>query len=255
MRVTDAAHVGTHGRMRQHIVSIGGVRPNSESLVPVMKDRFLCSLVHDGILTTQQLQDAVKGYSRTPSNYLWLTGVDQAVLDLADRVFLAEYGRFPTDDADFLLNGGYHRICRGLEYDRHYYDKQLRRLHWDENGNPYVRSDGSIQPVEEVRDSEIKRGSGLLFGLALVAGAVGGPIIAAMIARNVSHDLVPSVSVFAIVWILSLTGLLAKTLPRRIVHKNTVFKCGRCGRELSPTPQMVGCLACGLLFEDRKVSG
>ncbi len=252
MRVADAAHVGTHGRMRQHIVSIGGVRPNSRSLVSIPKDRFLRSLVHDGILTTGQLQDAIKVYSRTPSGYLWLTGVEQDLLDLADRIFLAEYGRFPTEDADFLLNGGYHRICRGLEYDRHYYDKQLQKLYWDENGNPYVHADGSIKAVEEVRSAKVKRGNGLLFGLALIAGVLGGPVLAALIARNVSHDLVPSVSVFAVVWILLLTGLLARTLPRRIMQKNTVFKCGKCGRELSSTPQMVGCLTCGLLFEERK---
>jgi hypothetical protein len=178
-----------------------------------------------------------------------MANVHQAVLERADCVFLAEYRRFPTEDADFQLNGTYHKICRGLEYNWHYYDDKLEELQRDESGNPRIRSDESVRVQQKHRNVEIRRGNAWAFGLVLVAGLAGGPILAAAIARGVSHSLGPMISVFAALWVLSFAGLGALTLPRRIWRRDIVFTCGRCGGELGFGRTWTGCPTCGVLFD------
>jgi hypothetical protein len=216
-----------------------------------MKDPFLRQLVRRGFITKGQLEQAVQGCSRTPSKYGWIIACEQPMLDRADCAFLAEFGRFPTEDADFEMNGTYHRVCRGLEYDWHYYDKQLANLRWDEEGRPYVRPLDETRAIEEVREFEVKRGNGWVFALVLAAGLVGGPVIAAGIVRNVSQDALSAAIVFGIVWVLCFAGLLTAALPRRKMRKRTLRKCGKCGRELVPGRKVFGCPICGLLFDER----
>jgi hypothetical protein len=250
MGATDIAQVGTHGRMRQHIVAVGGIQQASRGEIPVTKDPFLRVLVRRGVVTRKRLEQAVQGYNKMPAKYGWIVGVKQPMLDRADCAFLAEFGRFPTEDADFEMNGTYHRVCRGLDYDWHYYDKHLAKLRWDDQGNPYVRPLDETRAVGEVREFEVKRGNGWAFALVLAAGLVGGPVIAAAIARNVSQDGLSAAFVFGIVWVLCFAGLLALTLPRRQMRKRTLHKCGRCGRELVSGRSVFGCPICGLLFDE-----
>jgi hypothetical protein len=249
MRAMEVTQVGTHGRMRQHIVAVGGIRLGPRHGIPVMKDRFLRTLVRQGMVTKGQLEQAAAGCGRTPGKYGWITRIQQPMLDRADCAFLAQFGRFPTEDADFELNGAYHKVCRSLGYDWHYYDKQLEKLRWDEDGNPYAPPVGDIRAVEEVREFEVRRGNGWLFILVLAVGSVGGPLIAAAMARNVSRDFLSAVFVFGIVWLLCFAGLLAVTLPRRRTGRRTVRKCGKCDRELARRRQVLGCPICGLLFD------
>jgi hypothetical protein len=255
MGATDIVQVGTHGRMRQHIVAVGGIRQACRGEIPVTKDPFLRVLVRRGFVSRNRLEQAVQGYNKMPAKYGWIVGVKQPMLDRADCVFLAEFGRFPTDDADFEMNGTYHRVCRGLEYDWHYYDKQLEKLRWDEEGNPYVRPRDETRAVEEIRAFEVKRGNGWVFTLVLAAGLVGGPVITAALARNVSQDALSAGFVFGIVWVLCFAGLLALTLPRRKMHKRTLRKCGRCGRELVSGRTLSGCPICGLFFDEQLTAG
>jgi hypothetical protein len=71
-----------------------------------------------------------------PRDFLWLADVDEATLEKVDRIFVAELDRSPGDDADFRLNGPYHRICQSLQHDPHYYDNQL--------GKPSQATDSSV---------------------------------------------------------------------------------------------------------------
>jgi hypothetical protein len=251
MRAMEIVQVGRHGRMRQHIVAVGGIGPAPRREIPLMKDPFLRVLVRRGFVSKAQLEQAVQGCSKAPSKYAWIIGYEQPMLDRADCAFLVEFGRFPTEDVDFEMNGTYHRVCRGLEYDWHYYDKQLAKLHWDEEGNPYVRPVDGTRAVEEVREFEIKRGSGWAFLLVLTVGLIGGPFLAATLARNVSQDALSATIVFGIIWVLCFAGLLAVTLPLRQMHRRTLRKCGRCGRALAAGRKVFGCPICGLLFEEQ----
>jgi hypothetical protein len=248
MPAMTAVPGGIHGRMVQRIVAVGGGRTYEHGAVHIMRDRFLRALMKRGTITAEHVQRAVRGYNAAPSNYLWIAGVEQSVFAMADCVFLAEFGRFPTEK-DFQLNGRYHKICRGLEHNRHYYDEQLKKLRWDRDGNPYVRCATNPAALEEVRQVEVRRGNAWLFVPALVVGLVGGPLLAATIARNVPRDPVSAVCVFGVLWVLLFAGFLAKTLPGRVQRRKTVVRCGRCRRELSPNRQLNGCSVCGLLFE------
>ncbi len=243
-----AVQSGIHGRMVQRIVAVGGGRTYQHGAVHIMKDRLLRTLLKRGAITAEHVQGVVRGYNAAPSSYLWIAGVDQSMLAVADCVFLAEFRRFPTEN-DFQLNGRYHKICRGLEYNRHYYDEQLKKLHWDQDGNPYVRCAENPAVVQEVQEVEVRRGNVWLFGLALVVGLVGGPLLAATIAANVPRDPASAVCVFGVIWVLLFAGLLAKALPGRVKRRNTVVRCGRCRRELDPNRRLNGCSVCGLLFD------
>jgi hypothetical protein len=255
MRATDIAQVGTHGRMRQHIVAVGRARHAPRREIPVMKDPFLRVLVRQGFVTKGQLEQAVQGCSQTPAKYGWIVDVKQPMLDRADCAFLAQFGRFPMHDVDFEMNGTYHRVCRSLEYDWHYYDQHLAKLRWDEEGSPYVRPLDGTRVVEEVREFEVKRGSGWAFALVLAVGLIGGPVGAAAFARNVSQDAMSAAFLFGILWVLCFAGLLALTLPRRKMHKRTLRKCGKCGRDLVSGRKMFGCPICGLLFDEQPTTG
>lgn len=248
MPAMTAVQSGIHGRMVQRIVAVGGGHTYEHGAVHIMKDRLLRALMKRGTITAEHVQRAVRGYNAAPSDYLWIAGVDQSMFTVADCVFLAEFGRFPTED-DFQLNGRYHKICRGLEYNRHYYDGQLKKLRWDQDGNPYVRCAESPAALREVQEVAVGRGNAWLFGLTLVVGLVGGPTLAAMMARNASGDPVTAIYVFGAVWVLLFVALVAKTMPRRVKRKDTVLRCGRCRRELDPSRQVNGCSVCGLLFE------
>ncbi len=255
MPATDATPIGCHGRMRQRIVALGVSPKARRDSHFIMGDKYLRALLRSGTVTEEQLQQAVQRLSTVPSTLVWMADADQAVLDRADYVFLAEYGRLPAENDDFQLNGPYHRICRSLEYNWHYYDPQLSTLHRDKDGNLFARPADGVAVVEEPQDIETNRGSAWASAIAVALGLLGGPALALLIIRTVSAGFTSALSVFGIVWVVSLGGLLMLTWPRRVRRRAIVPRCSRCGREPGPGPRPTGCLGCGALFEERARGG
>ncbi len=239
---------GCHGSMRQHIVALEQRHEGRLSAERIARERYLRRLVRDGTVTPEQLDEAIAGYRAAPASSAWLTEVNPEVLARADDVFLAEYGTFPKKSADFLLNGTYHSICRGLQYDWHYYDELLKRLERDNEGRPYVRLEGGTTAVKETRTTYRQAGNRWAFAAALVAGLVGGPLLAAALLRHVSGEAASGLSVFVVLWVLALAGLLTVTRPRQARQVIVVHRCSRCGRELDAPQAKIGCPGCGVSF-------
>jgi hypothetical protein len=242
---------GCRGSMRQHIVALERLHEGRLPAERIAREPYVRRLVRYGTVTPEQLKEAIAGCRAAPASFAWLTEVSPEVLAKADDVFLAEYGTFPVKNADFQLNGTYHSICRGLQYNWHYYDDLLKRLQRDEDGNPYVRSEGDVTTVQETRTGERRVGSRWAFAVVLIAGLAGGPLLAVALFRHASGEAASGFSVFAILWLLALAGLLTLTRPRQVRQVCVVHRCGRCGRELDPPQAKIGCPACGASFAAR----
>ena len=205
--------------------------------------------MRSGAVTAEQVHKALEECAKDPFERAVDGGrATRRILGRADCVFLAEYGRFPSESGDFEINGPYHRICRSLGYDWHYYDEQLARLHWDGAGRPYAKPEVSVRVEQDVRDCEIRKGNGWAFGLVLAVGLIGGPAAAVAALRNVPAEAASVVWVLGVVWVLCLAALLVSTQPRRTRYKGTVLRCGRCRQELTPGQARTGCTGCGALF-------
>jgi hypothetical protein len=132
---------GINGRLRQHITKLGGAYVNG--IIPpkaIVRDACVIGMLDSGSLTKEQLQRAVDGYIHIPSYFACLQEIEDHVLDRADNVFLAKYGREPTEDSDFRRGGDYHKICKNLEGNWHHYNADLEKL-----GLPYA---GQTQPAQ-----------------------------------------------------------------------------------------------------------
>jgi hypothetical protein len=79
----------------------------------------------------------------------------------------------------------------------------------------------------------------------LVAGLAGGPLAAVMLFRHVSGEAASRLSVFVILWVLALAGLLTVTRPHQVRQVTVVHRCRRCGRELDSPQAKIGCPGCG----------
>lgn len=246
--MANTLQTGHRGSVRQRIVALDQMCKGRLNAGQIARDRYLRRLVRSGTVTAEQVNKALEDCAKDPSRMRWMADVHPTVLGRADCVFLAEYGRFPSESGDFEINGPYHRICRSLGYDWHYYDEQLARLHWDGAGRPYARPEVSVRVEQDVRDLETHRGNGWAFGLVLAAGLIGGSAAGAAILRNVSPDSVSAVWVFAVVWALCLAALLGSTRPRRTRRRDAVLRCSRCRQELAPEQARTGCTGCGALF-------
>lgn len=246
--MAERLQTGYRGLVRQRIVALNGQGRRRLDPSQVTRDRYLRGLVRRGAVTAEQLSRALEECARSPGNLGWLADVDETTLGRADCVFLAEYGRFPSEGADFEINGPYHRICRSLGYDWRYYDDQLAKLHWDGAGRPYARPEASVRALPDVQDREIRRGNGWAFGLVLAVGALGGPAGAMAALPHLPAEAMSGVWALGVVWGVGVAALLAGTWPRRTRYKSTVLRCGRCRRELTPVQAKVGCADCGVLF-------
>jgi hypothetical protein len=217
--MTKASQVGIYGRMRRRIVAVGQARTNwilpLRSGRSISKDKYLRALLRSGAITPDELDTAIRGYNKAPSEFAWMSDVDNAVLDRADRVFLARHGRFPTEDADFRRNGTYHRICRSLQHDWYYYDHQLERPHRDDEDEPSMRQKEPAGMLEEVQGVPQSKGSLWAFGLVLAGGFVSAPILGAVIAKAFPGRAAGPAFFIGAVWLALLVGGLALTLPRR----------------------------------------
>ena len=250
--MAKASQVGIHGRMRQRIVAVGRAHTDrissSHSRRGISKDKYLHALLQSGAITPEQLETAIRGYNKTPSEFAWMSGIDDAVLDRADRVFLAEYGRLPTEDTDFRLNGNYHKICRSLQHDWHYYDHQLERLHRDDEGILSVHRAEPAKILEEVGSVQESKGSVWGFGLVLAGGFVSATILGAVIVKAFISQLVGTGFLVGAAWLALLTAGLALTLPRQSERKLTIRRCSKCGAQLSSEYVPESCPNCGAPF-------
>ena len=248
--MTDTWQTGYRGSVRQRIVALDQMCRGRLNAGQIARDRYLRRLVRSGAVTAELVNKALEDCARDAASMRWMGDVHPTVLGRADCVFLAEYGRFPSESGDFEINGPYHRICRSLGYDWHYYDEQLARLHWDGTGRPYAKPEVSVRVEQDVRDLTMRRGNGWLFAIVLAAGLIGGPLAGAAILRDVSIETWPAVWVFGVMWVLCLAFLLATTRPRRTRQRDTVLRCSRCRQELTPGQARTGCLGCGALFAE-----
>lgn len=250
--MAKVSQVGIHGRMRQRIVTVGRAHTDRISSYlsrrGISRDKHLHALLQSGAITRAQLETAIRGYNKTPSEFAWMSGVDNAVLDRADRVFLAEYGRFPTQDTDFRLNGNYRKICRSLQHDRHYYDQQLEKLTGDDEGNLSMHRAEPVEILEEVRSVQESRGSVWAFGLVLAGGFVSATILGAVIIKAFLSRLVGTGFLVGAAWLALLAAGLALTLPRQSERKLTIRKCSKCGERLSSEYVPEQCPNCAAPF-------
>jgi hypothetical protein len=239
---------GCHGFVRRHIVALERLHAGRLPAERIAREPYVRRLVRRGAVTPEQLNEAVAGCRAAPAGFAWITEVSPEVLAKADDVFLAEYGAFPVKNEDFQLNGTYHSICRGLQYNWHYYDGLLKRLQRDKDGHPYVRLEGDVTAVRETRTDERRVGSRWAFAVVLIAGLAGGPLAGAVISRRLSGEAASGLSVFVILWVLAVAGLLAVTRPRQVRQVTIAHRCSRCGRGLDAPQARIGCPACGASF-------
>jgi len=235
-----ASDKNVYGRMRQRIVTIGRVDPRRGVLTRghahFAKDKQLRALLRSGAVTQRQLETAISGITKAPSNFTWLTEVSEAVLEKADRVFAVKYGRAPVENEDFHLNGDYHKICRSLQFDVHRYDDRLDELSEVDSpeGQAQAEEPGTIdragpprtEPLEGrpqasetrqgVRQEPQKRGL-WPFVAVLLVGFCSAPILAMMIATYFSGpDMLVGLGI-AGCWLLVLLGALVMTFPRQTI--------------------------------------
>lgn len=250
--MAKAPQIGIHGRMRQRIVAVGRARTNR--IVPlrsrrrISRDKCLHPLLQSGAITPDQLETAIRGYNKAPSEFAWMSDVDDAVLDRTDRVFYARYGRFPTEDTDFRLNGNYHRICRSLQHDWYYYDHQLERPHRDGEDEPSVRQTEPAEMLEEVQGIPQSKGSLWAFGLVVAGGFVSAPILGVVIVKAFPGQAAGPAFLIGAVWLAFLVGGLALTLPRQSERKLKIRRCSKCGTQLSSAYVAKWCPNCRAPF-------
>jgi hypothetical protein len=246
--MASTLQTGHRGSLRQRIVVLNGKGKTRSDPARVARDRYLRGLVRQGVVTAEQVKRALDEYARAPASVEWMAHVDPTTLGRADCVFLAEYGRFPSEAGDFEINGPCHRICRSLGYDWHYYDEQLAKLHWDGAGRPYVRPEVSVRIEQDVQNRETRKGNPWGFGFVLAVGVIGGPAAGFAALRNLPAEMASVVWGLGVVWLVCVAALLVGTWPRRIRYRSPVLRCGRCQRELAPEQAGTGCPGCGALF-------
>lgn len=256
--MANECKVGMHGRMRRRIAAFG--RAHTNRIVPlqsrksISKDKYLRPLLKSGAITASQLETAIRGYNKTPSEFAWIGDVGDAVLDKADRAFFARYGRFPTEDSDFQLNGDYYRICRSLQHDWHYCDRQLEKLHSsDDEDTPSVRQAEQAEVLQEVQSVPQSKGSLWASGLVLAGGLVSAPILRMVIVKAFPGRVAGAALLVGTVWLILLVAGLALTLPRRSQKELRIRKCGKCGAQLSSEHGPKLCPNCGLCSDSETV--
>jgi hypothetical protein len=207
-----------HSRMRQRIVAISRTRASNRRMA---RDRYLRNLVRGGAVTSDDVDSAIDACGKALSEFTWLLEVDDGVLGRADHVFLLRHGRFPRSDDDFRLNGDHYRICRSLQYDWHYYDRELGQSPQapeaqgtTSRGQPASSQATRTKPSAEA-SMALRRGSTSAFVGVLTIGVITVPILAIVIVQWFPQDIVTASLWMGGAWLALLVGALALTLPRR----------------------------------------
>ncbi len=233
-------------------MALGGIfaerfkSPGGEMLVS--QDKFLGLLLRNGALTNEQLQRAIDSYRRDPQDYAWMLRVRHATLDKADSVFFVRYGRYPTENNDFPLNGNYYQICRTLHYDPDCFDEELEKLAWDVEGNPRIVQ-APPRVLEEVQHVTSKKGNAWAFALTLLTSLASAVAIPVLITSGPMRDLLPASLAASICWIILLACGLMATRPRQLETTIVNRACNQCGGQLNPGHSDDSCPSCGIRFE------
>lgn len=194
----------------------------------LQRDRFVRGLLQSGRLDEVYLDAAVTSHIEVPSRFVWLAEIEASVVDRADKVFTMQSGRSPKDDVDFEFNGAFHKICRSLQYDWHYYDAILEQLLCGDAEQP-----NGVPATVQRRFRYVERRLGSLWGFAVVvvAGLVTGPLLAREALKYHGAEMDAVCLLLVAAWVLPLLGFTLLTLPRRGEQRETVLLCSRCGRE------------------------
>ena len=249
-----SVQAGVHGRTRRHIVAMGGVfaerfkSPGSDDLVS--QDRFLALLARNGMITEEQLRRAIDSYRHDPHHYAWILRLRHTTLDKADKVFFVRYGRFPTKNDDFPVNGNYHQICQTLQCNPDCLDEEVRRLAWDVEGNPRIVAAPPkvLEAVQQVTSKKRNAPAFTLILLVSLASAIAFPLL---ITYAPMPNLLPAVLAVGIGWMMLLACGLIATRPRRFETSVVHHSCSECRRELDSVRPVDYCPHCGIRFEEQ----
>lgn len=245
--------IGIHGRLRQHITAAGGGRggrvSESRGRKAVGRDKFLQVHLRNGTLSDGEIHGAVEAFNRDPYIYAWLRDVSEQVVDKADGVFFVRYGRYPTTDADFKLNGHYHRICKSIQYDSHHHDAELSRLRLDENGSPYVVGAELAGILRDVEQVTTRCGSAIWSIVFGVLALIGGALLTIHIVYQVPAEPSVVIGLCGVVWILLCLSGLVTALPRCREKRREVSMCSKCHKELEPSSTPHRCPHCDVAFD------
>jgi hypothetical protein len=205
--------------MRRQIVTLrrrGGNRSGGAGRARAHeKDKYLSHLLSSGAITNEQLDRALLAWRRAAHEFAWLPDMPDEILDKAELVFAAKYGRYPTEDSDFALNGAYHRICRSLQHNWHYYEADLGRL------KSRVEDRRELAPAPQRRKQQklnVRKKparTDLRFVCVLVAGFVSAPVLGLFIVRVFPARTGTAALLIGGVWLASLIGALALTFPKQ----------------------------------------
>jgi hypothetical protein len=216
--------LGINGRLRQHITKVGAAYANRisspNSRKAVTNDDFVKELLESGKITEKQLQQAIDGYNYFGGTFAWMQDVKDRILDRADNVFLAKYGRDAIEDSDFRVNGDYYKICKNLERNWHQYDADLEKLRWDFEGKLISRTDtGEQTSSPSFEKSNLKKNPGSRFGLTFFV--LAGFIVFAVVAKFIPPNNVGIFFGVAGAWLAS-AFIYSAMFP--------LWRCGRCGK-------------------------
>ena len=239
--------LGINGRLRRHITKVGAAHANRISSPKKMltDDDYLRGLVHGSRVTQEQLEKAIDEYNRVPSNFAWMQKVEDSILDRADDVFLVKYGRDPTEDADFRLNGDYYKICKNLERNWHYYNAELEKLRWDyQRDRVYV--DRQATPIVRTEPAVLIRSNKALPAFAFLTTIYLGGVWA-LHRFYIDPNYRPEVAC------LSFWGFFLGVFPLMVLWGRIIpeFRCSNCRRgynrgAFGGVPRV--CKRCGVKF-------
>lgn len=237
---------GINGRLRKHIHKIGaayatGIWPPREKKL-VTNDEFLRELLDSGQITFEDLQKVISDCQKSPKELSWFDEFSDQILDKADTVFWAIYGRNPTE---YEWPTKYRNICKDLKGDWHRYDDVIElqlREHYANQAATKTTPIRKPRMLEKVQHTERKiwDTGGIVGGLFFMG--VGALFIYAGIKETSALWIgVPTTLIAAIVFLAS--------LPRSFREEKKVYKCSECGHELDALEHSCrSCSNCGTHF-------
>ena len=245
---------GINGRLRRHITKVGAHHANrilaAKRKNDLEEDNFLRGLLDSGQITLEQLQKTTSEHGRIPSSFEWMQEVEDSVLDRADNVFLAKYGRDPTEDSDFRLNNDYYKICKNLQRIWQCYDADLEKLRPDYQERIGANT-ATARIVAEVKYINVEKGSIikmlfclpplLFFGFFAYAYAT---LIPQAIQKGEWILLFPPILAIACFIVFFCGACVA--WPRSVREKKIIQTCSQCGCEVHKG--ISSCPKCGVHF-------
>ncbi|MBW8015066.1 MAG: hypothetical protein FVQ82_02695 [Planctomycetes bacterium] len=237
---------GINGRLRRHITNVGAHHANrilaAKRTKNLNKDNYLRELLDSGQITLEQLQKMISEHGRVPSSFEWMQEVGDSILDRADNVFFAKYGRDPTEDADFRLNNDYYKICKNLQRIWQCYDADLEKLRFNYQEKTGASS-GTGKIVEEVKYIKVKKVSIVNLVFSFLLSFLLVPFGIAMIGSGIENEnwifLMPPAICFILLALCFYGSFQMSVREKRIIHK-----CSQCGYEINTWQSTSSCPKC-----------